>query len=281
MSQSVSRGEGNTKPHRDTRSRAFTVTSFDADSHAVSMSRLSQQSVAWIIGKEICPETGREHLQCYFRFKNQKRFSTMKTALPGAHIESAKADDQANYKYCSKEGDFKTNIVPKVSQEELKEMVLKSYDDVKWRPWQKDVLDIVETDPDGRTIVWIYEPDGNCGKSFLAKFLCCREGTIISSGKCSDVFNQVNVAILAGTRPRLVICDVPRVCKDFVSYQALEKLKDGCLFSGKYEGGVLIFPPTHVICFANQMPDTSKMSGDRWRIYEIKDSHLFEKLAQR
>lgn len=280
-SQNVSRGGGNTRPHRDTRSRAFTVTSFDIDSHAVSMSRLSQQAEAWIIGKEICPETKRQHLQCYFRFKNQKRFSTMKSALPGAHIETAKADDQANYKYCSKEGDFKTNITPKIDRADLVDMVLKTYNSVTWRPWQKDVLDIVEKDPDTRTVVWIFEPRGNQGKSFLAKFLCCRTGTVISSGKATDIFNQVNQSIEAGILPKLVICDVPRVCKDFVSYQAIEKLKDGCLYSGKYEGGVCLFPAVHVICFANQMPEVSKMSSDRWLIYEIKDNQLFEKLAQR
>lgn len=131
---------------------------------------------------------------------------------------------------------------------------------------------------DPRTITWIYEKEGNAGKTFVAKFLALRAGTIICQGKAADVFNAVNVAIDKGTMPQLVLVDVPRVTIDYVSYNALECLKNGLLYSGKYEGGTCIFPSPHVICFANEMPALAKMSLDRWKIYEIKEDMLFEKL---
>jgi len=43
-------------------------------------------------------------------------------------------------------------------------------------------------------------------------------------------------------------------------------LKDGVVFSGKYEGGARLFPPPHVIIFANFLPDFTKLSADRWVI---------------
>ena len=54
-----------------------------------------------------------------------------------------------------------------------------------------------------------------------------------------------------------------------MSYSAIESLKDGLLFSGKYEGGVKLFPPPHVVIFANFLPDMTKLSIDRWDIHTL------------
>ena len=40
-------------------------------------------------------------------------------------------------------------------------------------------------------------------------------------------------------------------------------------FSGKYEGGMVCGPNPHVLIFANDEPDTHKMSADRWIIKEL------------
>lgn len=276
LSHHVSGGGVILKPSSRGRSWTLTVNNW-TENHMSQLSRLSTKSKHWIIGKEI-GDSGTPHLQAYFQFKNQTRFSTLKKAVPTGHWEKAKGSVQDNYVYCSKDGDFDSNIVPKVSRQDLIDLVLNSYENVIWKPWQQSVLDMLAVNPDSRTINWIYEPTGNVGKSFLAKYLACKPGTIISSGKAADVFNQLNTAIEKGARPTLVILDVPRVIADFVSYQALEKLKDGCLYSGKYEGGTCIFPDLHVVAFANQKPTIEKMSKDRWKIFEIKNNTLFQKI---
>lgn len=274
------------KPSSRARSWCLTLNnpSIDELSHLDS---LSQKSRFWIIGQEGQDEGRTPHVQAYFSFKNQMRFSTLKNLIERGHWEKAKGDVHANYKYCSKEapggydedissGTFKSNITPKVSREDQMARVLAKYKNVVWKPWQQQVLDIVATVPDSRTIHWIYEPTGNVGKSFLAKYLACHTGTIISSGKAADVFNQLNTTIDKEIVPKVVLCDVPRVVADYVSYQALEKLKDGLLYSGKYEGGLCCFGDVHVIAFANQRPKTDTMSLDRWKLYEVKDDQLFQ-----
>jgi hypothetical protein len=57
-----------------------------------------------IVGKEVCPTTGRQHLQCYFELKKQTRFNAIKKALPdGCHIESRKGSQQQSIDYCKKD----------------------------------------------------------------------------------------------------------------------------------------------------------------------------------
>ena len=223
-------------------------------------------------------EKKTRHIQGYVRFKNQKDLSALKKLQPRAHFEGAKGSDDENHKYCSKEGDFRSNYTPKLTREDLLAMVAKSYESVIWKPWQRSVLDLLDSCTNPRTIHWIYESTGNVGKTFLAKFLCLRPGTIICQGKSADVLNQVNVAIDAGRRPQLILVDIPRVTLDYVSYNCLECLKNGLLYSGKYEGGVCIFPSPTVLCFANEMPQLHKMSIDRWDIHIIKDNQLFKKI---
>lgn len=232
----------------------------------------------YIFGWEGKEEGKTPHIQGYCTWKHQKTFGSVKKWLPRAHWQKARGTEQANYQYCSKEGSFITNIEPKVTRKDLIDLVRQTYTHVTWKLWQQDIINMADAAIDPRTIVWVYEKTGNAGKTFLAKYLAMRQGTLICQGKAADVFNAVNVAIEAGTYPKLVLVDVPRVTIDYVSYNALECLKNGLLYSGKYEGGLCIFPTPHVICFANEMPAVNKMSLDRWKIFEIKEEMLFEKL---
>lgn len=241
------------------------------------MSQLSTGSKYWVIGKEV-GEQGTPHLQCYFNFKNQKRFSTLKKAVPRAHWEKARGTVQENLKYCSKDGDFTTNIEKKWTLDEMKELVRAEYKDVVWKEWQQDILNIVAEVPDSRTIHWIFEREGNTGKSFLTKYLILEHGAIACSGKSADILHAVAKAVEAGVLPRVIIFDVPRVSMEYVSFQAVESLKNGCAHSGKYEGTQLLIPHPHIICFANEKPNISKLSKDRWTIQEIKNNQLFLQL---
>lgn len=56
----------------------------------------------WGWQTEVCPTTQKRHYQGYLRTKRQVRFSQMKKALPGVHIEFAKNWD-ALLQYCKKQ----------------------------------------------------------------------------------------------------------------------------------------------------------------------------------
>jgi len=59
-----------------------------------------------IIGKEVCPKSGKAHLQGYIYFENPRSFASVKKLLGKAHIEKTEGTPQDNRDYCSKGGDF-------------------------------------------------------------------------------------------------------------------------------------------------------------------------------
>lgn len=226
-------------------------------------------SAEYVIGKEV-GESGTRHLQGYVRFKNAKSFEVLKKIMPEAHIEKCKGKHEDNIKYCTKDGDFLTNMDFRSAQQKIKDEVLESeYSDVVWRDWQQRVIDIIDGPVDNRKVYWFYDRTGNVGKSYLCKYLVITRNVIICDGKKDNIFNQVSKMMEEGIQPTVILLDIPRTYNDHVNYSAIESLKNGCLYSGKYEGSQCIFKIPHVIIFSNELPDYSAMSEDRWDVVQI------------
>ena len=116
-------------------------------------------------------------------------------------------------------------------------------------------------------IYWYYETKGNVGKSTFCKYLCVKHKALILGGKASDMkYGIVKYMERHGDYPNLIVADIPRTNRKFLSYQGLEEIKNACFFSGKYEADMVIGNNPHLIIFANFKPDKSKMSLDRWEI---------------
>lgn len=141
-------------------------------------------------------------------------------------------------------------------------------------PWQKSIYDSCR-DPCGpfdRKIRWIWEPNGNVGKSVLAKAFHDMDEfpSIFVSGKNKDVlFALATFVEKHGQGPQVIIIDVPRVNHGAVSYQAIENAKNGLFFSAKFESVTVRANIPHVIIFSNQEPDYASVSGDRWWVQKI------------
>ena len=136
------------------------------------------------------------------------------------------------------------------------------------RPWQQNIMNILETEPDERTIHWFWESVGNVGKTSLIKYILNKHPKThyFCGGKAADIAYQI---IKNKWDPEICLFGLPRTAEGAVSYNALEQLKDGLVFSPKYEGGTRMFNSPHVLVFANWLPDKSKLSEDRWNIINI------------
>lgn len=208
-------------------------------------------------------ESGTNHLQGYAEFKSKVRpVSLFKHITNSIHWEKSKGTREDNINYCSKDGElvFAHGLPIPVRT------IMPSH----FYKWQLSIYDLIKTKPDDRTINWFWEVKGNVGKSAFTKYLCVHHKAIILGGKGTDCLNGVLDYIKTnGTAPEIIIFDIPRSIAEYVSYTAIEKIKDGCFYSGKYEGGMCLYNPPHIICFANQEPEFHKLSEDRWNVVRI------------
>lgn len=133
-------------------------------------------------------------------------------------------------------------------------------------PWQSYVNGIVNEDADDRKVIFIVDPEGNKGKSWLCRYWLTRRGgtQFLSVGKRDDLA----YAIRPG--PDLFVFDFPRGTMQFVQYPIFEQLKNRVVFSTKYQSQMKILPSNvHVVCFSNEAPDMNALTPDRYRVINI------------
>lgn len=208
-------------------------------------------------------ETGTPHIQGFVTFKKKVRPLNI-ININRIHWEKAHGND-ASQNYCGKDGKvFLSKGIPKP-------LVQVTYDML--RENQKEIVDLFKEDEDplhGRKIYWFWEKKGNWGKSFTCLYLIDQCDAMVVQGKGNDILYGVKAYFdIHGCIPRIIIFDIPRCNENFVSHSAIEQLKNGFMFSGKYEGGMVRFNKPHVLCFSNEKPDMLKLSKDRWIIKKL------------
>lgn len=253
---------GNTKTPRKRYTKCvFTLNNYSEEEYLELVKVFDLKNYVYLIGREIGDE-GTPHLQGYVEFKKQVYFEALKKLNTRIHWEAARGTREQNKKYCTKDGNFISNL-PLTRKERVLKM---EYADVVWRPFQERIIEIIKGPVDDRKIYWFYEYEGNEGKSYLAKFLAATYDVIIADGKKDNVFNQIKIWMDGHDEsedPRIIMCDIPRDNLDYINYGALEQIKNGLVYSGKYEGGMCLFPHPHVIIFANERCKPGKWSRDR------------------
>lgn len=64
-----------------------------------------QRSMTYLLyGEEVAPTTGTKHYQGYVQFEKKKNLTGARKAIPGAHMEIARAPLAKNQEYCKKSG---------------------------------------------------------------------------------------------------------------------------------------------------------------------------------
>lgn len=235
------------------------------------VSRLRGAAVTYVFQHET-GSSGTPHLQGYVEFRSRLRLSAIVGLFGGLHRihwSAARGTRDQNHDYCTKDDTRDAGTEP----------VLFGWPDVvriitSLHPWQQEVVDLVTEIADERSIYWYWEAIGNVGKTALARYLIHhdRYNCLYVQGKGSDikylVSEHLKGAPANGSR-LICIFDLSRTAEEYVPYGTMEQIKNGILMSGKYEASMHCFDFPHVIVFANYLPDTSKLSSDRWRIKEI------------
>lgn len=212
--------------------------------------------------------TGTPHIQGWLKLckKNEaKKYLHLPDTI---HWECMykNATEKANTKYCAKEkGTFLTWGVK-----------LPYTIDVPKKPWMIELENILRGPEEHRLIHWIWEPEGCTMKTVFAKMMVLElEHVIVINGKGNDIRHCVAEYLNKnGVHPKVIMMNVPRVNNDFISYEAIENVKDMLFYSGKYEGTMICGPNPHVLILANDRPETYKMSNDRWKIGRLVEENI-------
>lgn len=88
------------------RSQFYTLTIFKFDDLLKQIVDSKKEIVYTILGYEVCPNTGRPHVQAYVVFRQSLTRRQVINVFKESYAEIAKGTPLENYKYCSKDGKF-------------------------------------------------------------------------------------------------------------------------------------------------------------------------------
>jgi hypothetical protein len=273
-SSNSSTAGGNTKPppKQDSPKKRWCLTLNNYNENELSdlISFFSSNSSnKYIIGKEVGELKNTPHLQCYCNFSSKIRFTAIKKINERLHIEPCRGNELENIKYCSKEGNYISNMrVPKP---------LKLIDVDNMYPYQYDIIEMMKEEPNDRNIIWCYG-DKNIGKTQLLKYICAKMFACILPVSQKHAQSQIHK-----THEEVDIY-VFNLTADESEYQkhelfsTIESIKDG-LFSSSFgteTNGMCLFNSKHVLVMGNKPPDLTKTEIDinRFNLYEIENDEL-------
>lgn len=255
---------GNTESGARKRETQYTYWCFTLNNYKVEqveqMEQVLRHECRWYIFQEEVGAEGTPHLQGTLCLKVKQRMTQLKVIDRAIHWEPTKSV-AASKVYCSKEA-TSTGRIYTYGVEVPERIIVEEP-----RTWQLQIMDIIRQPPDTRTVHWFWEPDGGVGKTSLCKYLVVKHNALMLTGKSADMFHML---AKYPSKRKLIVIDCPRSQQDFLNYGAIEQIKNGLVFSGKYEGAQLVFNCPHVIVFANEEPRYEKMSADRWKVVRIE-----------
>lgn len=267
---------------RDPKSRAWSITwnNYTDEDLIYWKELLSEKAEQWAWQLEIAPTTGTPHIQAAVYWKSQRTFTAIQKDLPRCDLRVAeKWAKLANYcrKVDTQLQDENGNAIGDINLKKREKKpdieIADPMENLTLKDWQIKINTLIEQPPDSRKIYWFYDLNGAVGKTTFAKHLAIRyPGRFLYlGGKANDVKSGIASFIKEGNQPDICMFDYTRSTEDYVSYEALESVKNGIFFSGKYESGMVLYNTPHVIIFANFAPRLSALSSDRWIVEDISE----------
>lgn len=248
----------------------FTWNNYVSEDIETLESHLKEYCYMYAFQEEIGHDKHTPHIQGVISLKKKGRYTEFNL---NKKIHWEKVNNLTkSYEYCTKDDTRKPNTNPYcfnyVVKKKLK--IIENLND-----WQSIIYRMITLfEPNDRTVIWCYSEKGCVGKSAFCKYLIYKHNALfIDEGKKCDIMNSCMKFDF--NKSNIVCIDVPRDNitmdgKPAVSYKSIESIKNGMIYSGKYEGGYKLFNAPHIVVFSNLYPDISKLSKDRWCIFNVE-----------
>lgn len=210
-------------------------------------------------------------MQGCLKLKSKQRLEWLKRRMSsGAHFEKMKGTWEEAVAYCQKTDTavgggrgFARGVAEKIRD---------SYSEPN--DFQIKAKAIIEGYLEARRrdqLIWFHDPIGGIGKTAFVRqwVIDNKDETLMVTGKGADI--KYAVANWVKKNPlKVVFLNITRAYEGFVSYDGIESVQDGILFSSKYESEMVVFNPPLVVVMANFEPDKEKMSAHRWKVHHFR-----------
>lgn len=240
--------------------------------------KFNEHCKKWTFQLEKGAKTGYLHYQCRVSLKvrstvnlTQKKFAEF-----SAHILPTVTQNMGNDFYVLKP-ETREDGPWRNTDEEQGYIQQRFRQEITWRPWQIDIIEMIKTKADDRSINVIFDTQGNRGKSFLAAY-CAQHGLARVLPSLNDYKDICQFAMSLPAKNAYFL-DMPRgIPKKHLNgiYSGLENLKNGWLFDIRYHAKEMWIEPPHIWVFSNVLPDRNVLSADRWKIWTILEDELVD-----
>jgi len=270
---------GNTKQPSPALKWCFTMFNYNDDHIKTFINLCVEQNLNYLFEKEICPDTGNPHLQGYIYTEIDKfrPFTIFKKDLEWISWRSCSGTHKSNVNYCTKDFRKTGDLSLLFSNFYKPPRKLKLLNPDHFYPWQKDLLTLSKTEPDDRSIIWIYDPITSKGKTSFTKYMFSNEGAVVFTGgtrediACVLADSQENGKDLNQITTMIFNFSMEQ---DKISYIALEQLKDGLITNTKYHSLTLSFNNPHLFIFSNFLPNCKSLNRKGvWNIKTINEKN--------
>lgn len=228
-------------------------------------------------------ESGYKHWQGRFSLRKKKSLSSLTKLFKsfpsweGVHFSPTAGSNTKNFNYVMKDDTRISGPYCDTDEEDIiptRQMEL--FNSWELYPYQKKLKCMAE-EFDLRTIDFIYDQDGNIGKSLFSEYM---EGLKLAEEVppyrlMDDIFQWVHSRPI---RP-CYIFDMPRGMKkdklaDF--YSGIEVIKNGVAYDKRYSARKIRFDRPRIFIFSNCLPQFDLMSKDRWKVWTVYEKDLKE-----
>lgn len=269
----------------------FTVFVDSYDEAESLLQRARDKSEYLIFGREICPSTGRRHLQGYVAFKTRTKFSSCRNYIPGAHFERMRGSSAEAAEYCKKDGQyteygqlpsptdaagpFKSAI--SLAKEGKIDEVADVYPGIylRYKRTLESMLKFSDTDLSRSCGYWLYGPP-RCGKDYGVREFAKEKG--------ERLFNKPLNKWWDGYRneENVLLSDVDPDNSKWLAY-FLKIWSDRYVFTGEVKGGSIRIRPKRIFvtsnfkleeCFSGE---NLKAIKHRFDVYDF--SNQFDKVS--
>lgn len=224
--------------------------------------------------RDYCMKDGRVWESCEFQERNEQGRRTDLESVYEAIKDGMNQDDVLD-SFPTEYIKYKKALDSIIQRRDEKKDELDAVaeeESVTLKEWQDNLFNELKGKASKEKIIWITDKNGKSGKSFLSRYLINN----LKSVFYSNDFN-VNNNAYAYHGQKIVIFDLPRGYArkaESKEYDILEGLKNGLLFSSKYESKTKRFPIPHVVVLSNFYPTCEGLSAYKWDLRKIEDMKM-------